>query len=285
MLTAGRNTSERNDMAIIMISRGTYSGGKAVAETLAAKLGYTCVSNEILFEAAEQYKVPEERLNAAMNEPPRVWRHKPGMKVAHINFGRATLLTRAKAAEGNIVYHGNAGHMLLTDLAQVIRVRIVADREYRIQAAMTEEGLDRKKAEERIAKDDKRVMKWTQGLYGVDWQEPSLYDMVLNLEKMSTDAAVEMIVHMTELSDFKPTPESRQAFEDLLLSSLVWAELTKNQFTRSADVRITADRGVITVSGKATSHKIIDIIPLIAQEVAGVKEVRNEVGVGSDWMW
>jgi cytidylate kinase len=272
-------------MAIIMISRGTYSGGKAVAEALASRLNYSCVSNEILFETAEQYKEPGERITSALSEPPKAWRHKPGMKVAHINFGRATLLTRAKEANGNIVYHGNAGHMLVTDLAQVIRVRIVSHREYRIEAAMAEEGLSRKKAEDRISKDDRRVMKWTADLYGVNWQEPSLYDMVLNLEKMSIESAVEIIVQITELPDYKPTPESRQAFENLLLSSLVWAELTKNQFTRSADVRITADQGVITVGGKATSHKIIDIIPLIAQEVSGVKEVRNEVGVGSDWMW
>lgn len=272
-------------MAIIMISRGTFSGGKAVAEALAERLNYSCVSNEILFDAAEQYKVPEERLSAALNEPPRSWRQKPGLKIAHINFGRVTLLKRAKEADGNIVYHGNAGHMLLTDLAQVIRARIVADMEYRIQAAMTEQGVDRKKAMDIIVKLDRRVMKWTQGLYGIDWQEPSLYDVVLNLERMSIDGAVEMIVHMSGLDDYKPTPESRQAFENLFLSSLVWAELTKNQFTRSADVRVSADRGIVTVTGKASSHKIIDIIPLIAKEVDGVTEVRNEVGVGSDWMW
>jgi cytidylate kinase len=268
-----------------MISRGTFSGGKAVAEALASRLNYTCVSNEILFDAAEQYKVPEERLNAALNEPPGSWRQKPGMKVAHINFGRATLLKRAKEAEGNLVYHGNAGHMLLTDLAQVIRVRIVADMEYRIQAAMTNDGLSRKKAVDMITKLDQRVMKWTQGLYGIDWQDPSLYDVVLSLEHMSIDSAVEMIVHMTELPDYKPTQASRQAFENLFLSSLVWAELTKNQFTRSANVRVTADQGTITVTGNASSHKIIDIIPLVTKEVEGVKEVRNEVGVGSDWMW
>jgi len=272
-------------MAIIMISRGTFSGGKAVAEALAARLGYTCVSNEILFDAAEQYKVPEERLNAALSEPPRAWRQKPGLKVAHINFGRVALLMRAKEAEGNLVYHGNAGHLLLTDLAQVIRVRVVADMEYRIQAAMTKEGVDRSKAMDIIAGLDQKVMKWTRGLYGIDWQDPSLYDVVLNLERMGIESAVEMIVHMTQLPDYTPTPEARQAFENLLLGSLVWAELTKNQFTRSANVRVSADNGVVTVTGKASSHKIIDIIPLISKEVEGVREVRNEVGVGSDWMW
>ena len=192
-------------MAIIMISRGTFSGGKAVAEGLAARLNYTCVSNEILFDAAEQYKVPEERLNAALSEPPRAWRQKPGLKVAHINFGRAALLMRAKEAEGNLVYHGNAGHLLLTDLAQVIRVRVVADMEYRIRAAITKEGLDRPKAIDMIAKLDSKANKWTQDLYGINWQDPSLYDVVLNLEKMSIDSAISLVAHMADLPDFKPT--------------------------------------------------------------------------------
>jgi len=183
------------------------------------------------------------------------------------------------------VYHGNAGHLLLTDLAQVMRVRVVADMEYRIKAAMTKEGVERPKAIDMIAKLDQKAMKWTQDLYGVNWQDPSLYDVVLNLEQISVGSAVDIVAHMTQLPDYQPTPEGRKAFDNLLLSSLVWAELTKNQFTRSADVRVSAEGGIITITGKASSHKIIDIIPLIAKEVDGVKEVRNEVGVGSDWIW
>ena len=65
----------------------------------------------------------------------------------------------------------------------------------------------------------------------------------------------------------------------------VWAELTEDRHTQNADVRVSADAGIVTVTGKSGSHKIIDLIPLIAQEVAGVKEVKNEVGFGSDWIW
>ena len=38
-------------MAIITISRGWYHRGREVAEKLAAKLGYECISREILLEA------------------------------------------------------------------------------------------------------------------------------------------------------------------------------------------------------------------------------------------
>lgn len=270
-------------MPIIMISRGTFSGGKAVAEGLAEQLNYPCVSTEILGDAAEEFNVPEEKLNAALSEPPKVWRRKPGRRVAHMNFVRAVLLKRASG--GNLVYHGHAGHLLLKDISHVLRVRVVADMEYRIKAAMYKEKVDRPDAMDIIAKLDHKSAAWTQDLYGINWQDPALYDAILNLENMSIPSAIALVAHMADLPDFKPTTSSHEALENLRLSSLVWAELTKNQYTKNADVRVSAEAGVVTVTGKAGSHKTIDLIPLIANEVTDVKEVRNEVGIGSDWIW
>jgi hypothetical protein len=45
-------------MAIITISRGSYSRGKEVAEALADKLGYGCVSRDILLEASKEFHIP-----------------------------------------------------------------------------------------------------------------------------------------------------------------------------------------------------------------------------------
>ena len=42
-------------MSIITISRGTFSGGRDLAECLAQKLGYPCISREVIVEAAERY--------------------------------------------------------------------------------------------------------------------------------------------------------------------------------------------------------------------------------------
>ncbi len=270
-------------MSIIMISRGTFSGGKAVAEGLAEQLNYPCVSTEIIGDAAEEFHVPEEKLNAALSEPPKVWRRKPGRRISHMNFFRAVLLKRASG--GNLVYHGDAGHLLLKDISHVLRIRVVADTEYRIKVAMDEEKVNRPEAMNIIKKLDRKSAAWAQDLYGVNLQDPTLYDAIINLENMSITSAIALVAHMADLPDFKPTPASREALKNLQLSSLVWAELTKNQHTKNADVRVSAEDGVVTVTGKAGSHKIIDIIPLIAEEVAGVREVRNEVGIGSDWIW
>ena len=49
-------------MPIITISRGSYSRGKAVAEKLAAKLGYELVSRDVLLEASDEFNIPEIKL-------------------------------------------------------------------------------------------------------------------------------------------------------------------------------------------------------------------------------
>ena len=45
-------------MGIITISRGSYNRGKEIAQKLSEKLGYECISREILLKASEDFNVP-----------------------------------------------------------------------------------------------------------------------------------------------------------------------------------------------------------------------------------
>ena len=59
-------------MSVVTISRGSYSRGKEVAEKVAQRLGYECVSREILVEASEEFDVPEVKLLHAIQDAPSV---------------------------------------------------------------------------------------------------------------------------------------------------------------------------------------------------------------------
>ena len=59
-------------MPIITISRGSYSKGKAVAEKVAQKLGYECISRDIILEASEEFNVPEIKLIRAIHDAPGI---------------------------------------------------------------------------------------------------------------------------------------------------------------------------------------------------------------------
>jgi cytidylate kinase len=271
-------------MAIISISRGTFSGGKTLAESVAKRLGSPCLGREeVLLEAGKEYGISEKELTQAVDQPPPFWQQVPGRRVAYLMCLTATLLKHAQTA--SLVYHGHAGHLLLSGISHVLRVRVIADMEYRIKAAMERMNLKRDEAIAYIDRVDKERVKWTRFLYGIEWTDPSQYDAVLNLERMNIEGASLAIASMAQLDDFKVTPQSQKAFDDLKVTSGVWAALVKDERTRSAWVQVVANNGVVTITGKASAAKVVDAIPVVAGQVSGVKEVKNEVGIGSDWYW
>lgn len=86
--------------------------------------------------------------------------------------------------EGSFVYHGLGGHILLADISSVLRVGVVAPMDYRVEAVMASQGLDAQAAEKHIHHIDKWREKWVRILYGVDWRNPDIYDLMVNLEQL-----------------------------------------------------------------------------------------------------
>jgi osmotically-inducible protein OsmY len=84
---------------------------------------------------------------------------------------------------------------------------------------------------------------------------------------------------------FQPTGESLRAFENLALSSRVWAAVAMDERTKRADIRFTSEDGVVTITGSVGSEKMMSALPLVAGGVEGVKEVRCAASIGAHWIW
>jgi len=134
-------------MAIITISRGSYSKGKEVAERVAARLGYDCISREVLLEASKRFNIPEMQLTRAIHDAPSILDRFQHSKQAYIAYIRSALTQQVK--KDNIVYHGLAGHLLLKGVPHVLKVRITARLEDRIAAEMSRESIAEHEARSR----------------------------------------------------------------------------------------------------------------------------------------
>jgi cytidylate kinase len=262
-------------MSIIAISRGTFSGGEAVAKGVAERLGYRCVSREVMLGAAWGYGVPVDKLVAAMEKRPPFWERFAGARSTHLVLIRAALCEYAKG--GNLVYHGYLGHRLLPGIGHVIGVRVIADTEVRIRAAMQEQCLARKDAMVHIEKVDKERRQWTRFLFDVEWDDPQLYDVVLNLGRMDIATACETVARLTEREEFKPTAASMAAMRNLSLSSRVAAVLATDARTADLDPEVVAEDGTLTVRGVTQSPAVIEAVPAVVRQVEGVKDIRFEV--------
>jgi cytidylate kinase len=269
-------------MAIITISRTLFSGGEQIAGEVATKLGYPCLSRkELIHGAAEDFDFEETKLVETMAEPPRLWQRDRDKRDAHFNLIRAAFLKRCKAQD--LVYHGFSGQELIRKVVHVLRVLVVADHEYRVENALHQFEGNREEALAQIKASDKKFNKWTRHMYGFEWKDPSLYDLVFHIGRISAESAVEAVVGIIERGDFNPTDASRQTFADELLASLVWSALTQNEETNSSYLETMAHQGRVTITGAARSERILNAITDVAQNVKGVIEVENEVSIGTIW--
>ncbi len=228
-------------MAIITISRGSYSRGKEVAEALARRLGYSCVSRDILLETCEEFSIPEIKLVKALHDAPSILDRFSHGKERYISYFRAAFLNHM--VKDNVVYHGLAGHFFLQDIAHVCKVRIIANMEDRIKEEMKRENSSAEEARYQLKKDDAERHRWSLSLYGQDTWNCNLYDMVLHINSMTVEDVVEVLAGMIEKGRFNATPESQALLEEKAVLAGIHAKIVNN----SPRATVTVEDGVLTL--------------------------------------
>lgn len=259
-------------MSVITISRGTFSGGKILAECLADKLGYRCIDRDVIVEKAAASGVSQDVLRDALQKPPTFLERFQHKKYIYLALIQAALAEEVRT--GKAVYHGNAGHLLLKGGVPVLRVRIIAPIDFRLRMAMDRLKSTRSEALAYIQKMDQDRRKWTQYLYGVDWGDPALYDIVINLEHIDISEACDTIAGITRERCFEFTPESRAAMDDFALASRVRASLAVDSTTEDLEVEVTAHAGSVRIKGKLSSVDQAKEVERVARSVPGVTDVN-----------
>jgi len=269
-------------MAVITISRGTFSGGTALASCLAANLGYRLLSREVLLRAAAAYGVCEDDLLCGMERAPTLLERFRVDRQMYLAAVTATLCRAAR--EDHVVYHGNAGHLLLAGIDHVLRVRVVAPMRLRVATATTTHGFEAGEAEGYIRRKDAERVAWTRFLYGVEWSDPALYDLVANLEALTLEAVCQSIACLVERPRFRATPERTRALDDRCLANHLRAVLFRNPAVAAAaaGVAIEVHEGGVRLAGLIADEHVRDEIVATVTATPGVVSLDAEMlGAGS----
>ncbi len=235
-------------MSLVAISRGSFSGGKLLAECVATRLNYHCIDRDVVVQRASTRGVSPSNLLAALETPPTSALY----SLNHRKYIYLVLVQAAIAEEvssGNAVYHGMVGHCLFQGNFTALRVRVIAPMEYRIQMAQERMRLGRPEATAYIAKMDDQRSKWTKYLYGVDWEDPSLYDLVLNLQKLSVEQAGRIVAGIVMEGGFELDATQKAAMDDFVLATRVRAALARDPMTNNLEVEVQSRAGRVTIKG------------------------------------
>ncbi len=271
-------------MAIITISRGTMSGGMGLAECLAAKLGYPSLSREILVKAAERLGVSEDTLRVKVERGASLWERLTSDRRIYLIALQSALADAC--VDGNLIYHGHAGHLLLADLPNVLRVRVIAPLSMRIREAVKRNGFDYDAAKEYISLMDQERIRWTKFVYGLDWSDARNYDLVVNLESLNFPEACALIAATVALPPYATTEDVKKKLRDFALACRVKAALAADERSRPIPFDVTADGDKVAIFAETESAGVLVRKPgptpeeteLIAKSVEGVGEVTVNMG-------
>lgn len=220
-------------MTILTISRQLGSRGNEIAAGVAEQLGLRFVDREIIHRAAGEAGVPDaaltelgyegqrslvERVLGIVNTMPAI------PQTPHASLRETTapmalplgnILTPAApifsqpmdnyirvveqiirdlAEQGNILIVGRAGQVILQDRKDALHVQIIAPFEKRVGTVMEREGIEQEEAQSRVTASDRARSDYIRRYYHTRWDDPSLYDLVLNTAKIDILTATALIV-------------------------------------------------------------------------------------------
>lgn len=184
-------------MDVITISRQLGSLGFQVGQAVAAKLNYRLVWRELINQAAIRSGAPEVAL--AMIDELNLLGLAPTANQFKAYIEDVDQVIHELAAEGGIVIVGRGGQVVLRHNPRVLHIRVVSSLDVRIKRICSFRGISAEAATSQIETSDRSRKNYLRRAYQVDWEDPALYDLVVNTDRMSLSTAAEIICQASVL--------------------------------------------------------------------------------------
>jgi cytidylate kinase len=198
----------------VCISRAPGAGGEQVGRIVASELGYGYVDEEIVERAAERLDVPADLVADVEERKSLLGRLLPEVATSLVSASVFTGVTppsdtgpasedyrdliqqaiHAAATEGEVVIVAHAASMALAGRDGVLRVLITASPEVRAGRLAEERGLSPKDAGKLVAEGDRARADYFRRFYDVKQELPTHYDLVVNTDVLSPEAAARLVL-------------------------------------------------------------------------------------------
>ena len=210
MQSAGKGlTAAENGVAkrAVTISRQTGSGAHSVAEKLAVLLQaqtpkdacpWTVFDKNLVDKVVQEHDLPErvarfmpeDRTSAISDTMEELFGlHPPSWLLVR----KVTETVLHLAELGNVILIGRGGALVTASLSHVFHVRLVGSLERRIQRLQEFNQLKREAALHLIQEEDRGRERYLKKHFNRDINDPLLYDLVINTDRVSFDEAARLI--------------------------------------------------------------------------------------------
>jgi cytidylate kinase len=208
--TVSINLKREALMAVITISRQFGAGGITLGKMVAEKLGYAFADTEIIKMVAEMANVSTDfvetvekeaggkfskMVNRLVSKPllDRILKDERGYIDEEIYLDYLVLIIAQMADDGNVVILGRGSQYILNDHPDAYHFMLINEFDNRVKFMVEHYNLSQNRAVQAVKSEDKRRLNLYRKLHKTDYETPSLYNLVLNMNKISLEKAQELI--------------------------------------------------------------------------------------------
>lgn len=201
-------------MSVITISRQSGSEGNNIVGILCDRLGYKYFDKHLMAQlAAERGLTPtviadvtedehhiktlweEAFSNMLLPQSAMPWTLSDAYGIEEeVTINQVCGFIHAAYHKGNVIIVGRGSQVVLRDKPDVLHVRIIAPCESRIKRWMEREDISHDDAK-KITKDrDHKHGHFVKTYFDQDINNPELYDLIINTDKLSLEKAADLII-------------------------------------------------------------------------------------------
>ena len=184
---------------VITVSRLAGSGGRMLAETLAARLDLELQDRSLIEQIVRDRRL-HESVVASLDEKTlgqvQLWVQGVLQKRILLRDDIHTALVEtvtALAARGSVVFLGRGANIILGERAD-LRVRVVADRETRLRNLSDRYDLVPAAAAAALRETDEQRAEFVRKVFGQESGQPEYYDLVFNSDRVHVEEMVDHAV-------------------------------------------------------------------------------------------
>ncbi len=263
-------------MSLITVTTSMGCGALSVTKEVAEHLKLELYDDDRLQQEAVSMGYSSEDLKAFDEKAPglfdRLLRLRPEI---YDELMAGVIYEVARRGEGIIIGHGS--FYFLKDFTCALHLRLHASNPFRIQRLVDTRKVSPETAIKMIESRDTELKGFLDFLFQIDWNDLSLYDLVINMDKLGIDAAVEMIVNLAETEHIQEcTLSALDSMEMLSLLKRVEAAVLKDNINPQELHIEVPEPGVVKLTGLINPMRTVAGVTELINSVPGVKKIICE---------
>lgn len=263
-------------MPIVAMTGEMGSLGKDVASGVAEKLGLRLIHHELVDTLAEELHVDKAAATRLVDGKPNLadrWR---------VDAPALSLFTAEQildiALQGNVIIRGCGATYLLRSIPHIPCIRVYAPLALRIKRMMQRMGTDDYgRVLHEIRSSDAAHARTLRTLFGANYEDPWLYDVIFNTERDSVEFCIDEIIGMVNHPSFAETAESRKLLQEMALKAHIRAALRKAPSTAKVNITVQVTDSGVTLEGIVDDERELHAVEEIVAGVRGVVALENHL--------